>query len=260
MALVRSELQKLFTTRLWWIMLLVMLLFTGITLAVTIGFAGVEGGQGAPALPGRETLEFQQAAWTAGAGSSIFVMVLGIIMMTGEYRYQTITTTFLTTPRRGRVVTAKLIAGLLVGVLFGLASLLLTAAAVIPAVLIAGGEVALLDGGIPRIMLGVVATSALYALFGIGLGALVRNQIAAIVGAIVWVFVIEALLTAIPALQGVGKFTPSGAAQSLIAVQIDTGFGQADLLPAWAGASVLVAYALVFAVVASLTTVRRDIT
>nr|BFE78938.1 hypothetical protein GCM10020093_015390 [Planobispora longispora] len=149
MALVRSELQKLFTTRLWWIMLLVMLLFTGITLAVTIGFAGVEGGQGAPALPGRETLEFQQAAWTAGAGSSIFVMVLGIIMMTGEYRYQTITTTFLTTPRRGRVVTAKLIAGLLVGVLFGLASLLLTAAAVIPAVLIAGGEVALLDGGIP---------------------------------------------------------------------------------------------------------------
>ncbi|WP_203877703.1 ABC transporter permease [Planobispora takensis] len=259
MALVRSELQKLFTTRLWWIMLLVMLLFTGITLAVTIGFAGVRT-QGAPALPGRETLEFQQAAWTSGAGSSIFVMVLGIVMMTGEYRYQTITTTFLTTPRRGRVVTAKLVAGLLVGGLFGVAALLLTAAAVIPAVLISGGEVVLFGGGIPRIMLGVLATSALYALFGIGLGALVRNQIAAIVGAIVWVFVIEALFTAIPALQGVGKFTPSGAAQSLIAVRIDTGFGEADLLPAWAGATVLVAYALIFAVVASLTTVRRDIT
>ncbi|GIH95583.1 ABC transporter permease [Planobispora siamensis] len=258
-ALVRSELQKLFTTRLWWIMLLVTLLFTGIGLGVTIGFAG-QAPPGAPPTPGRETLEFQQAVWASGTGSAIFVMVLGIVMMTGEYRYQTITTTFLTTPRRGRVVTAKLAAGLLAGVLFGVASLLLIAVAVIPTVLIAGGEVTLLGGGIPRIMLGVLATSALYALFGIGLGALVRNQIAAVVGAIVWVFVIETLLTAIPALQGVGKFTPSGAAQSLIAVQVDTGFGEADLLPAWAGATVLVAYALVFAVVASLTTVRRDIT
>ncbi|MBG0832092.1 ABC transporter permease [Planomonospora sp. ID67723] len=260
MALVRSELQKLFTTRLWWIMLIVMLLFTGLNLGFLIGFAGVEGTQGAPGLPGRETLAFQQSAWTAGAGSSIFVMVLGIIMMTSEYRYQTITTTFLATPRRSRVVTAKLVAGLLVGLLFGVAALLLTAAAVIPSVLIAGGEVALLDGGIPRIMLGVVATSALYTLFGIGLGALVRNQIAAVVGAIVWVFVVESLLAAVPALQTVGKFTPSGAARSLIAVQIDSGFGQADLLPSWAGASVLVAYALIFALIASLTTVRRDIT
>jgi ABC-type transport system involved in multi-copper enzyme maturation permease subunit len=260
-ALVRAEFQKLFSTRLWWVMLLVMLIYTGVFLGFMTFLAGVQpvGGAGG-GLPGRETPEFQQIAWSLGSGSGIFVMILGIVMMTSEYRYQTITSTFLTTPRRGRVVAAKLLAGFGVGVLFGVATVLLTAAVVLPAVALSGGEATVIGNDIPRISLGVVAGIALYGLFGIGLGALIRNQIGAIVGAVIWVFIVEGLLNSIPALQVVGKWTPGGAATALLNVEFDTGFGELSLLPAWAGAAVLVAYALIFSVVASLTTLRRDIT
>jgi len=259
-ALVRAELQKLFTTRLWWAMLIAMLLYTGANVGLITAVAGVETAQGASGVPGRDTIHFQQLVWSLGVGATVFTMIVGIVMMTAEYRYQTVTGTFLVTPRRGRVVAAKLLAGVVVGVLYGLATLLLTAAVVIPAVMLSGGEVVLFGEGVPRIMLGVLAALTLYVLFGIGLGALIRNQVGAIIGGIVWVFLIEALLANLPPLQTVGKWTPGGAANSLINVRIDTGFGEADLLPAWAGAAVLIGYAVIFSLVASQTTVRRDIT
>lgn len=259
-ALVRAELQKLFTTRLWWAMLIAMLLYTGANVGLITAVAGVETAQGASGVPGRDTVHFQQLVWSLGVGATVFTMIVGIVMMTAEYRYQTVTGTFLVTPRRGRVVAAKLLAGVVVGVLYGLATLLLTAAVVIPAVMLSGGEVVLFGEGVPRIMLGVLAALTLYVLFGIGLGALIRNQVGAIIGGIVWVFLIEALLANLPPLQTVGKWTPGGAANSLINVRIDTGFGEADLLPAWAAAAVLIGYAVIFSLVASQTTVRRDIT
>ncbi|MFI6317890.1 ABC transporter permease [Nonomuraea sp. NPDC050556] len=259
MRLVRAELQKLFTTRLWWVMMLSMLAYAGLSLGVFIAFAGQAGQGGGPALPSRDSLDFQRVIWGSGLSGAIFPMILGIVMMTSEYRYQTITTTFLTTPRRERVVAAKLGAGVLVGLLFGIAVMLLTALAVIPAVQLSGGSFAFTDPYVLRATGAVPAALALYTLFGIGLGALIRNQIGAILAAVGWVFIVEALLTAIPPLQPVGKWTPGGAANSLLAT-IDVGFGASRLLPAWAGALVLAGYALVFAAVASMTTIRRDVT
>ncbi|MCT9930285.1 ABC transporter permease [Planotetraspora sp. A-T 1434] len=257
--LVKAELQKLFTTRLWWIMLLVMLVLVGVNLGLFIGFAGVSQ-NGAPALPERDTVEWARMAWSAGADGNVFAMILGVVMMTAEYRYQTITGTFLTTPRRGRVIVAKLVGGLLVGLLFGLGALVFEAVVVIPTVLISGGEFSPAAWHIPQTGLGIIATFALYALFGIGLGTLVRNQVAGIVGAVVWSYVIERILVAIPALQPVGRWLPGGAAQSLLSIDVDTGLGRPELLPAWGGALVLAGYAVIFALVASATTVRRDIT
>lgn len=259
MRLVRAELQKLFTTRLWWVMMVSMLAYAGLSLGVFIAFAGQAGQGGGPALPGRDSIEFQRVIWGSGLSGAIFPMILGIVMMTSEYRYQTITTTFLTTPRRERVIAAKLGAGVLVGLLFGIAVMLLTALAVIPAVNLSGGTFTFTDPYVLRATGAVPAALALYTLFGIGLGALIRNQIGAILAAVGWVFIVEALLTAIPPLQPVGKWTPGGAANSLLAT-IDVGFGASRLLPAWAGALVLAGYALVFAAVASVTTIRRDVT
>jgi ABC-type transport system involved in multi-copper enzyme maturation permease subunit len=258
-ALVQAELRKLFTTRLWWIMLLVMILLVGVNLGFVIGFAGVSQ-NGGPGIPARDTPQFAQIAWGAGSASSIFVMILGAVMMTSEYRYQTVTGTFLGTPRRGRVIAAKLLAGVLVGALFGLVVLFFEAVTVTPAVLLSGGSLSLSASRIPQISIGILATAALYALFGIGLGALVRNQIAAIVGAVAWTYVIEQIFTAIPALHPVGRWLPGGAAQSLMSIDVDSGLGRPEWLPAWGGALVLAGYALLFAFIASATTVRRDIT
>lgn len=256
--LVRAELRKLFTTRLWWIMLLVMLVLVGVGLGFLVAFAGVD--QNGAALPARDTAEWAEIAWSSGSGGGIFVMILGVVMMTSEYRYQTITGTFLATPRRSLVIVAKVVAGLLVGALFALAVLVFQAVTVIPAVTLSGGELSLSASRIPQISLGILVTLALYAVFGIGLGALVRNQIAGIVAAVVWAYVIENIFTGIPALHSVGKWLPGGAAQALMSIDVDTGLGRPEWLPAWAGAAVLVGYGLLFAAVATATTVRRDIT
>ncbi|WP_432933723.1 ABC transporter permease [Microbispora sp. CA-135349] len=257
--LVKAELRKLFTTRLWWIMLLVMLLLAALRLGFLIAFAGVE--QNGAALPARDSAQWAETAWSAGAAGGIFAMILGVVLVTSEYRYQTITGTFLATPRRNRVIVAKLVAGLLVGALFSLAVLVFQAATVIPAVTLSGGEFSLSASRIPQISLGILMTLALYAVFGIGLGALVRNQIAGIIGAIVWAYVIENIFIGIPALQSVGKWLPGGAAQALLSIDLDVaGLGVPEWLPAWAGALVLIGYGLLFAAVATATTVRRDIT
>ncbi|MEW9528126.1 ABC transporter permease [Microbispora sp. NPDC049125] len=258
-ALVKAELRKLFTTRLWWIMMLVMIVLVAVNLGFLIGLAGVRQ-NGSAGIPARDTAEWAQLAWSAGSGGAIFTMILGVVLMTSEYRYQTITGTFLTTPRRNHVIVAKLLAGVLVGALFGLVVLVFEAVTVFPAVLLSGGELSLSASRIPQISIGILAMLALYALFGIGLGALVRNQIAGIVGAVVWAYVIEGIFTGIPVLHPIGRWLPGGAAQALMSIDVDTGLGASRWLPAWAGALVLVGYAVVFAVVASATTVRRDIT
>ncbi|GAB1818349.1 ABC transporter permease [Herbidospora sp. RD11066] len=258
--LIRAELQKLFTTRLWWAMALVMFAFTAFGLAFLIASAGSAPANGAPGLPALDDPAWLPLALSFASGANIFTMILGIVLMTSEYRYQTITGTFLTTPKRGRVIAAKLGAGVIIGVFFAVISLLFTAVVSITAVLIGGGEIDLTSGRIPQLTIGVFATLVLYALFGIGLGALVRNQVAALIGGIVWAYVIESILAAFPALQPVGKWLPGGASQALLSIDIDTGLGQSNLLPAWGGALVLVGYAVVFAVVANLTTTRRDIT
>jgi ABC-2 type transport system permease protein len=259
MALIRAELLKLTTTRLWWVMMSVMVAYLLLQLGLTIGFAGQNTQGGAPLFPGRDSVPFQELLWSLGGSGVLFPMILGVVMMTAEYRYQTITSTFLTTPRRERVIAAKLGSGVIVGLAFALVVVVLTAIAVVVTVLLSGGDL-VFSAKIVRIVAGVLAVLALYTLFGIGLGALIRNQLAAIIIAVAWVFLVEPVVGAFPALQGIAKWTPAGAAGAVTNSGVDFGGITAYLLPAWAGALVLLGYAVVFAAVASATTIRRDIT
>ena len=93
-------------------------IYAALQAGITAGFAGVDPGAGQPGLPPLDSDEAIRSIYATGAftGAYVFALILGVTGMTAEYRYQTATPTFLATPRRARVVVAKAVAHLGVGV------------------------------------------------------------------------------------------------------------------------------------------------
>jgi ABC-type transport system involved in multi-copper enzyme maturation permease subunit len=256
-SLVRSELRKITSTRLWWGLLAGAVVYTVIQAGANAALAGAEPGAGQPATPGLDTAQAIRTVYATSAftGAYIFAMILGITGMTGEYRYQTITPTFLATPRRARVVLAKLGAHLGMGVVYGLVVLL--------GALVVGGAVILARGyGTERLwssaFLGVLAVG-LWTMLGIGIGTLIRNQVAAVLVAVFVTFLLEPLATFILAANGldeVVKWLPTNASTALTS----PGTTLLEYLPWWGGGLTLLAYASLLAGLGLLLSTRRDIT
>lgn len=193
----------------------------------------------------------------ASAAGAIFVMALGIIGMAGEFRLGTITDTFLTTPRRGRIVVAKLVAYTATGLAFGLISTTAALAVAVPWLNMKGAPLSLLDSNVWLSALGAVLWASLFGAVGVSIGALVRNQMTALLGVFAWLLIAEQLISSV--LRGVdltsaAKWLPGAAAKALGRAP------EADLLSMWAGGMLLGAYAVVFALLAARFTMRRDVT
>lgn len=260
-ALIRSELYKIRSTRLWWGMLLGVIAFAGLSALGTAATAGTAASGGAPASPGLETPEAIRTVYAGSmfGGSYIFAMILGITGMTGEYRYRTITPTFLAAPRRWPVVLAKMVAHLGYGLIYAAAGLV--------AALVVGGITIMARGedlgfGADRLWSSVALAGvavAVWTLMGIGIGTLIRNQVAAILIAVFVTFLIEPLATFLLAavdLDAVVKWLPTNASAALTSPGSDF----LDYLSWWAGGLVLLGYAVVFAGLGMRISLRRDIT
>lgn len=252
-SLLKAELRKVFSLRVWWILLVSMLVWVGLLLAGAIFTAGMEG------LPERGSAEFAANAWPSAAGGLIFALVIGVLSVTGEFQHRTATTTFLVRPRRHEVVVAKLLSGVVVGLFYGVAATLLTVGAVTPAILSAGGSLNLADNEVARLVLGALAGYPFYTIIGIGLGMLIRNQVAALVTGVLWVFVLESMLLALPPLQDVGRWMPAGASAAFYDTGTGTGIEGIEYLPVWGAALVLLGYAAATTLVSMFTTLRRDV-
>jgi ABC-2 type transport system permease protein len=114
----------------------------------------------------------------------------------------------------------------------------------------------LAGNGLPATIAGGIAAVALYALIGVGLGALLREQVATVVGLLVYLFVIEAILTNIPALDAWTRYLPGPADNALTGITLTN---QQYLQP-WQGGLVLTAYCLLIAAAGTYLANRRDVT
>ena len=245
--LVRAELTKLATTRLIYGMAAAMAAFAVLTVAANI--LGVEG---APPLSADSLPVLVAAPVTLLSGAAL---LLGILGMAGEFRHQTVTQTFLVTPDRGRVVAAKLVVYPLAGIALTLTILAFTAAVATGWLAAKGITPSLLHARVVgQVLLGAVLAAGLCGLVGVGVAALVRNQVAALVGVVVWVLLVEGLLMSLlHAPSSMAKWLPSAAAAAL------TNPGGAGL-SRLAGALLLTGYALALALIGTRLVVRRDIT
>jgi ABC-2 type transport system permease protein len=186
-----------------------------------------------------------------GSFASIFAALAGILVVTSEYRFGTIRPTFVFTPRRWVVVTAKYAASLLAGIVFAVIGQGLSLAIGLGILSGRGIHRSLGWGSIAQLGLGTVAAAALWGGIGVGVGALVRNHIGAVIGVLVWVFVVENLLFGF--VPSVGRFTPGRAQDAL------TGMTADHLLPAAAGGAVLAAWSLGLLAAGLAATQARDV-
>jgi hypothetical protein len=250
--LVAGELRKLVTTWLWVWLLVGSIGLTALYASLAIAF-GDDPGNPTPAL---SSPEGQRTVFSVGQGAGALVAVLGAIGYTSEFRHKTATATFLATPHRARVLLAKLITYPIVGAAYGLVCLAGTSVIAVVWLSAKGIPISLWGNGIPGTMAGVVAAVALFGGLGVGLGAVLREQVATVVGLLVYLFVAEPIVTRIPALQDWTIYLPGSASAALTRI---SQAGQHFLTP-WQGGLVLVGYVLALATGATIFTVQRDVT
>ncbi|MEO6858464.1 MAG: hypothetical protein ABI323_07750 [Solirubrobacteraceae bacterium] len=242
-AQLRAELLKVRSTRTTFGLVIGMV---GLTLVIVI-LSGV-----LTHPDGLSSKKDQLGLLSPGGVALIFSSLAGVLLVTSEYRYGTIHPTFVFTPKRATVLSAKLTAGLLAGIVFGVISIglavgigsLILSARNIPSAL-SGSDISLL-------VLGGLAGIALRGAFGVGFGAIVRNQVGAMIGILAWDFVINGLLFGLA--PSVGRFMPTTAANALM------GLKTTHLLSPAAGGAVLVGWTALLALAGLVLTQRRDVT
>ena len=233
MNLLRSEWIKLFTTRTTWVMIGIGLLCEGLFAGLLTGLASFEDiGDVTELITGLGLL-------------MTLMLVLGVLIITTEFRHGTTGSTFLVTPKRWPVLLAKLGAGLLVGVLAGLLFVLVNGGLALPIYSGRGGTLPPASE-IVEVYAGVVASFALLCAFGLGIGAIVRNQVGAIIAAIAVFFVVSSLPELLPGT--IGEYFPAQTVGTLHGrVEGDgtlTQLGAGLILAAWSLALVAVGTAL----------------
>ncbi|GAA3544896.1 ABC transporter permease [Nocardioides daeguensis] len=256
-----AEYRKLVSTRIWWLLLLVMLgylVFIGAAVAASLVF--VPEGTQSP-LVGKDAA---QATYSLVNGVGyVFPLVIGSLAMTTEFRHKTITQSLLVEPNRTRFLLAKLLSVVPIGLVAGVVGQAATVAGGAPLLAAKGDGSFLGDADVVAGLLYGVVVVALWAVMGVAFGTLVSNQVAAIVVILAFTQFVEPILriglSQVDALAGAAAYLPGGAADSLIGASFLGTAGSVDLLPRWAAALVLVGYAAGFAVLGRLTTLRRDI-
>jgi ABC-type transport system involved in multi-copper enzyme maturation permease subunit len=191
-------------------------------------------------------LEVFQVGTRAGM---LFAALAGAVAITAEIRYGTIRPTFLVDPRRNSVMAAKLAISALIGLIYGLLAEGLMAAAAAIAFSIRGIPNELTGGDYARIFAGGATAAALWAALGVGIGALVRNQVGALVGLCAWMFLIESVSEGF--VPGAAKLMPGGAGLSLA--------GNEHKLSVLAAALLLITYTAVASILGWIATLRRDV-
>lgn len=266
----RSELTKQFTTSTWWILGLVLLVYVGSTaggLAATFG-ALASGALGADAVNGPALAPADVAPIVyslATAVGYVFPVLIGTLLVTNEFRHQTLTPTFLATPRRGVALGGKAVTGIVLGALYAALALLATVGLGAIVLLAFDIDTRLGESAMWAMIGRMVLAFVLWALVGVGVGTLIRNQVAAIVGVLAFTQFIEPILRTVGGfVDGVAEVTrylPGAASDALVGPSIfSTVAGQSgDGLDWWVGGLILLGYAAVFLVLGWLFSWRRDV-
>lgn len=262
-AAIRAELRKFFTTRLWWGMAIAVLL-AGVAFALLFGFllTSDQATGGANGVPSGSAEQVANSVYTGGLGVGyLLTLTIGVVQIGSEYRHKTITSTFLAVPRRARVMLAKVVALLGIGVLYGLISII--GSVVVGAIVLnARGFDPFPSTEVLRTLALGLLVLGLWALIGLGVGILIPNQVAALLIAVGVAWIVEPLIGFAMSFwefgrEHIAQFLPTSATNAIVNA-VSNGPDEVRL-EWWGGALVLAAYAAVLAGFGIWRTTRADV-
>lgn len=245
-ALVAAEYLKFRTTRAWIGFLIVVVALTSIAVAGTVGSAD-DADLG--------TSQLSRNILSSSGFAGVIAFLIGIVCVTAEWRHGTITRTFLVTPRRGLVLVAKEIWVVLLAAFVALLALFLVLAIALPWLDLEGSSFELGDG-LAGYAGRIVLVTMLWGALGVGIGAVVQSQTPALVGAILWILIVEALITALlglAELDVLGEYLPGRALASFDGT--DEGG-----LSTWPAGAVGLAWVVGLGILGYLRMSRQDVT
>jgi ABC-type transport system involved in multi-copper enzyme maturation permease subunit len=186
-----------------------------------------------------------------GSIAGVFAALAGVMLFTSEYRFGTIRPTSLFNPDRSRLFTTKITAVVLSGFVFGVIGEGLVFAIGMVILNIRGISIVMSGANITELIIGAIVGTALWGAIGVALGAIVPNQVGAVISLLAWGFVVENLVFGF--LPKVGRFLPVHASDSMM------GPIENKLLSGYAGTAVVVAWVLVLAIAGVALLKRRDV-
>jgi ABC-2 type transport system permease protein len=139
------------------------------------------------------TQQEKRDAFNVGGALSIPLLLFGIVGATGEFRHRTLAPAVLISPHRGRLTLARLVAYVFTALLVGIAMVVVALAIGLP--LLSGQPGPDMESSdYTAVIGGGILTAMLCCALGVGIGVLVRNQVAGVVGSLVWLLILEPLL------------------------------------------------------------------
>lgn len=264
---VRSEWRKVFSTRSWWVLTLVMGLYLAFVAAL-ISFMFTSAGdmlQGVDELPADAPVT--DFVYTLGLSIGyIFPTLLGALAVTSEYRHHTMGNTFLAVGSRDPVLGAKVTVQGLLGAFLGVVALATTVVVAAPFFLAADLPSGLVAGETWAMFLRLVLAMGIWAVIGVGLAALIRNQATVIALVLVFTQMVEPTLRMLGSSNSfaasVTKFLPGAVSDAFVGDTFYTVLAQeghyAQLSP-WLAGSLLLIYALLLVAAAWFFTWNKDL-
>jgi hypothetical protein len=251
-----SEWRKVRSTKLWWILAIVLGAYSAMMAAMfAFIFGAMSDEMGGIALPAQDTANMVYAS--VSTFGYVIPLLLGALMATGELRHRTLALTFTLEPQRGIVL---LIAGLLGAIGAGA-----------PVLAATDGDPMLDSGETWLLALRVLAALGLWSIIGFGIGVLVRNQAFAIVLALVFTQFVEPVLRTGAQFwewsAQVAKFLPGSATDAFVGASVMTSMSSLDpslpegsgALGIWGGLLVMLAYAVIAVAAGWALRWRRDV-
>jgi len=177
--LVTVELRKMFDTR------------SGFWMLVSIGVLSVVAAGSVLVFAPDSDVTYETFARAIGFPMSVILPMIAILAVTSEWSQRSGLTTFTLVPHRGRIVTAKLAATLVVGVTSMLVALGIGAVGNVLGSTIKGVDT-VWDISLNQV-LSIILANVLGMLVGFMLGVLIRNSAGAVVGYFVFAFVLPTL-------------------------------------------------------------------